>query len=81
MLTVDFILVDDNLEPAWQSRTKLETVDGPTWVVSRDAAKRLKLPARRLDAKLDMSPKGVAARLREASELLALCQRLAVASR
>ena len=34
-------------------------------------------PARRLDAKLDMSAAGITRRLREASELLDLCRTLA----
>lgn len=36
---------------------------------------------RRLDAKLDMSPAGVEARLREAAELLRTCERLAAFGR
>jgi hypothetical protein len=32
--------------------------------------------ARRLDAKIDLSPEGVSRRLRECSELLELCRRL-----
>jgi hypothetical protein len=32
-------------------------------------------PERRLDAKLDLSPSGVERRLREASDLLSLCER------
>ena len=34
-------------------------------------------PDRRLDAKLDLSPAGLTRRLREASDLLALCRSLA----
>lgn len=33
-------------------------------------------PASRLDQKIDLSQSGVTARLREASDLLALCQKL-----
>lgn len=47
LLTVDFILVDSNLEPAWASRTKLETSDGATWVVSREALIQMKVAAGR----------------------------------
>lgn len=34
-------------------------------------------PARRLDAKLDLSPAGITRRLREASDLLRACRQLA----
>ncbi len=47
ILTVDFIIVDDNLESAWQSRAKLDTVDGPTWVISREALIQMKVAAGR----------------------------------
>lgn len=47
LLTVDFILVDQNLESAWSSRTKLDTTDGPTWVISRDALTQMKVAAGR----------------------------------
>jgi len=47
LLTVDFILVDQNLEPAWSSRMKLDTTDGPTWVISRDALIQMKVAAGR----------------------------------
>jgi hypothetical protein len=65
--------------------------DGPTWVISRDALIQMKVGAgrpidaaarsrldatARLDAKVPMAPADVAARLREASDLLALCRRL-----
>lgn len=38
-------------------------------------------PERRLDAKLDMSAAGIERRLREVSELLALCESLSAATR
>jgi hypothetical protein len=33
LLTVDFILVDDNLEVAWQSRVKLKSGERDLWLV------------------------------------------------
>lgn len=47
LLTVDFLIVDANLETAWQSRRTLETTQGPLWVVSRDALIQMKLAAGR----------------------------------
>lgn len=47
LLTVDFLVVDTNLEPAWSSRTRLETERGALWVVSRDALIQMKLAAGR----------------------------------
>jgi hypothetical protein len=46
-LTIDFILADENLQRAWQSRTKLETTEGATWVISRDALIEMKVAAGR----------------------------------
>jgi hypothetical protein len=46
-LLIDFILADANLQRAWQSRTKLETTEGPTSVISRDALIEMKVAAGR----------------------------------
>jgi hypothetical protein len=47
MMTVDFILVNQNLEPAWSSRQRRETDVVPLSVVSRDALIAMKLSAGR----------------------------------
>jgi hypothetical protein len=47
LLTVDFILVNENLEPIWGSRQKLESISGPIWVISRDALIQMKAFAAR----------------------------------
>ena len=46
-LTLDFLLVNDTLEPAWSSRQRLEADFGPLTVVSRDALIRMKVAAGR----------------------------------
>jgi hypothetical protein len=46
-LTLDFILVDDNLRPAWESRFQVETEDGPISVISREALIRMKAASAR----------------------------------
>lgn len=46
-LTLDLILVDDNLLPAWESRVSVETEWGPIRVVSREALIRMKAAAGR----------------------------------
>lgn len=47
MLTLDLMLVTENLQDAWASRQRV-TVDGdPIWVVSRDALIRMKAAAGR----------------------------------
>ena len=47
MLTLDFLLVDENLEAAWNSRVLIETDVGPVRVVSRDALLQMKVAAGR----------------------------------
>lgn len=47
LLTVDFILVNENLETAWSSRLQLETSGRKLWVVSRDALIAMKALAAR----------------------------------
>ncbi len=47
MLTLDLLLVDSNLEPAWASRLTVATEAGPVKVVSREALLRMKAAAGR----------------------------------
>lgn len=47
LLTVDFLLVNANLDLAWRSRTRLEAAEGPIWVISREALIQMKLAAGR----------------------------------
>jgi hypothetical protein len=47
LLTVDFLVVNPNLESAWQSRARFATERGPVWVISRDALIQMKLSAGR----------------------------------
>jgi hypothetical protein len=47
LLTVDLILVDANLEPAWRSRQQLDLRGAPIWVISREALIKMKLAAGR----------------------------------
>ena len=35
MLTLDLLLVDENLEPVWAGRERVPTERGDVWVVSR----------------------------------------------
>ncbi len=46
-LTLDLIVVDDNLAPAWASRARIATEDGPLSVVSREGLVRMKAAAGR----------------------------------
>jgi putative nucleotidyltransferase-like protein len=46
-LTLDLILVDDNLKPIWESRRSLVTDWGAVWVVSREALLKMKAAAGR----------------------------------
>jgi hypothetical protein len=46
-LTLDLLIVNDNLEPAWRSRLRLDTEFGPLSVVSRDALIAMKVAAGR----------------------------------
>ncbi len=47
LLTLDLILVDQNLEPAWTSRLELELDGAPIWVISRSALIQMKAAAGR----------------------------------
>lgn len=56
-LTLDLILVDENLEPAWASRKRLEMIDmdgTPIWVISREALIQMKAAAGRPQDALDI---------------------------
>ena len=46
-LTLDLLIANDNLLPAWQSRQRLATRDGQLWVIGRDALIRMKTAAGR----------------------------------
>ena len=41
-LTIDLLLVNENLESVWESRRRLEADFGAMWVISRDALIRMK---------------------------------------
>lgn len=58
-LTLDLILVDDNLKPAWESRTMLAFGERKLWVISRDALIAMKTLSNRPQDLADI------ARLRE----------------
>jgi len=47
LLTVDFMLVNPNLESAWRSRARLESAAGAVWVISREALIQMKVAAGR----------------------------------
>lgn len=47
LLTVDFILATEDLEPVWRSRQKLATGTSALWVVSREALIQMKVAAGR----------------------------------
>ena len=47
LLTVDFLVVNPNLESAWQSRARFAIERGSVWVISRDALIEMKLAAGR----------------------------------
>lgn len=47
LLTIDLILVDANLEPAWASRVQLDLDGVPIWVISRAALIQMKVAAGR----------------------------------
>jgi hypothetical protein len=47
LLTLDLMLVDANLQAAWQSRLRIESERGPAWVVSREALIAMKAAAGR----------------------------------
>jgi hypothetical protein len=42
MLTLDLLLVNQNLEPVWSSRERVLTERGEVWVVSRDGLIQMK---------------------------------------
>jgi hypothetical protein len=42
MLTLDLLLVDENLEPVWASRERVATERGAVWVVSREGLIQMK---------------------------------------
>ena len=46
-LTLDYLLVNESLEPAWASRTRVATAAGDLRVISRDALIRMKALAGR----------------------------------
>lgn len=46
-LTLDLIVVNENLHHAWASRGRVESEEGPIWVVSRQALVRMKAAAGR----------------------------------
>ncbi len=46
-LTLDLIVVNENLRHAWASRGRVESEEGPIWVVSRQALLRMKAAAGR----------------------------------
>ncbi len=54
LLTLDLILVDANLEPAWESRQQLELAGAPIWVISRKALIQMKIAAGRTQDALDV---------------------------
>lgn len=54
LITVDFILVDPNLEPVWRSRERRDTDVVPISVVSRDALIAMKLAAGRPQDQADV---------------------------
>lgn len=54
LMTVDFILVDANLEPAWQSRSRRDTDVVSITVISRDALIAMKLSAGRPQDQADV---------------------------
>lgn len=54
LMTVDFILVDANLEPVWQSRERRATEATALSVVSRDALIAMKLAAGRPQDQADV---------------------------
>ncbi len=47
LLTLDFLVVNENLEPVWSSRTRLHVGTGTLWVISRDALIQMKALAGR----------------------------------
>jgi aminoglycoside-2''-adenylyltransferase len=47
LLTLDLMLVDNTLQSAWSSRTRVPTLRGQLWVVSRDALIDMKARAAR----------------------------------
>jgi hypothetical protein len=54
LLTVDYLLVNPNLEAVWQSRQKLAILAGPIWVISRSALIQMKVAAGRPQDAVDI---------------------------
>ena len=54
LLTVDFLLVNPNLEPVWASRQKLSMAGGALWVISRQALIQMKAAAGRPQDAVDI---------------------------
>lgn len=54
LVTVDFLLVNANLEPVWESRQQLAMAGGPIWVISRQALIQMKIAAGRPQDALDI---------------------------
>ncbi len=54
LMTVDFLLVDRNLEPVWASRERRGTESGPLWVAGRAALIAMKLAAGRAQDQADV---------------------------
>ena len=54
LLTLDLLLVNDNLEPVWDSRRRFEVAGSPVWVVSREALIQMKVAAGRPQDALDI---------------------------
>jgi hypothetical protein len=54
LMTVDFILVDANLEPVWQSRQRRATDALPVCVISREALIAMKVAAGRPQDQADV---------------------------
>ena len=54
LMTVDFMLVDDNLELAWASRRRVPFADGEVSVVSREALIAMKARAARPQDVMDI---------------------------
>ena len=54
LLTLDLLLVNENLEPVWTSRQQLQLEDKPIWVISREALIQMKIAAGRTQDALDV---------------------------
>ena len=54
LVTIDFLLVNTNLEAVWASRRALAMETGPLWVISREALIQMKLAAGRPQDAVDV---------------------------